>query len=190
MNQPRGLLKLLKLDSLKNTVFDYVETRIELVRAEIKDAIMVAMRAAMIYGSIAVLGLFFALFLSLTIALALNELLDSTFWGFAIVTGVYLLMVVTLFLLRNSEKVKMMFGDGSVQFLTAKPDKKNQDQDKDQQEEERRQEELEREAAIREQEAEIKHERVTFEHNARTDRAPAREGRPADIHVEKDKENS
>lgn len=187
MNQPRGLLKLLKLDSLKNTVFDYVETRIELIRAEIKDTIMVAMRAAMIYGSIAVLGLFFVLFLSVTIALALNALLDSTFWGFAIVTGIYLIMVVTLFMLRNSEKVKMMFGDGSVQFLTAKSDKK--DQDKEQKEEEHRQAELEREAAIREQEAELKHEKVTFEHTTRADRAPARASHPADINIEKEKED-
>lgn len=190
MNQPRGLLKLLKLDSLKNTVFDYVETRIELIRAEIKDTIMVAMRAAMIYGSIAVLGLFFVLFLSVTIALALNALLDSSFWGFAIVTGIYLIMVVTLFMLRNSEKVKMMFGDGSVQFLSANSDKKDQDkEDKEQKEEERKQAELEREAAIQEQEAEIKHEKVTFDHNTRADRAPARGSHPADINIEKENED-
>ncbi len=186
MNQPRGLLKLLKFDSLKNSVTDYVETRIELLKAEAKDTTMVAMRAALIYGSIAVLGLFFVLFLSFTVALALNALLDSIFWGFAIVTGIYLIMVVTLFLLRNSEKVKMMFGDGSTAFLKAKPNKQKQEQ---QQEEERRKEELEREAAIQEQEAEIKHEQVTFEHNApAADRAPARDGRPASIVVVKEKE--
>ena len=182
MNQPRGLLKLLKFDNLKNTVIDYVETRIELAKAEAKDTTMVAMRAALIYGSIAVLGFFFVLFLSLTIALALNELLDSVFWGFAIVTGLYLIMAITLFLLRDSEKVKMMFGDGSTAFLKAKPKKDEQ------KEEEHKKEELEREAAIQEQEAEIKHERVTFEHNTRPDRAPARDGRPTSIHIEKEEE--
>jgi uncharacterized membrane protein YqjE len=185
VNQPRGLLKLLKFDSLKNTAIDYVETRIELIKAEAKDTTMVAMRAALIYGSIAILGLFFALFLSLTIALALNALLDSTFWGFAIVTGLYLIMVVTLFLLRDSEKVKMMFGDGSTAFLSAKPNKQNEQQQK---EEDHKKEELEREAAIREQEAKIKHEQVNFEHNTRADRSPVRDDRPASIHVVKEKE--
>lgn len=175
MNQPRGLLKLLKVDSLITNISEYVETRIAIVKAEAKDDVMKAMRAAMIFGSIAVLGLFFLLFLSLTIALALNTVLDSWFWGFAIVTGVYLIILVVLYSLRNSEKVKMMFGDGSLQFLKKQP-KKEPSPD------EEREKELEREAAVyeKEREAEIKHEKVTF-----TGREPSPNVRPAEIKVEK-----
>ena len=180
MNQPRGLLKLLKLDSLINTIIDYAETRIGLVQAEVKDTIMAAMRAAMIYGSIAVLGLFFVLFLSLTIALALNALLDSAFWGFAIVTGLYLIMVVTLYLLRNSEKVKMMFGDGSLAFLKAKKGK-----DTKEEQPEKREEEAEEEVIIREEQGSMRHEHVIFAHNQRPNGNSTPAGQPADIHIEK-----
>lgn len=180
MNQPRGLLKLLKLDSLINTIIDYAETRIGLVQAEVKDTIMAAMRAAMIYGSIAVLALFFVLFLSLTIALALNALLDSIFWGFAIVTGLYLIMAVTFYLLRDSEKVKMMFGDGSLAFLKAK---KGKDTKEEQPEE--REEKSDQEAAAEERQGRMEHEHITFEHNQRSNGKPTPAGRPADIHIEK-----
>lgn len=178
MNQPRGLLKLLKVDSLITNISEYVETRIAIVKAEAKDDVMKAMRAAMIFGSIAVLGLFFLLFLSLTIALALNAVLDSWFWGFAIVTGVYLIILVVLYSLRNSEKVKMMFGDGSLAFLKKQPKK-------EQTPEEEREKELETQAAIYEQEARMKHEKVTFEQ-----REPAaRNGRQPEIKIE-NKEHS
>lgn len=179
MNQPRGILKLLKVDSLINNLTEYVETRIAIIKAEAKDDIMKTMRAAMIFGAIAVLGLFFLLFLSLTIALALNAVLDSWFWGFAIVTGVYLVILIVLYSLRNSEKVKMMFGDGSLAFLKKQEAKdKNKEQEKNQDQE--REEELEREAAIWEKEAEIKHEKVVFDH---PERSP--NGKPAEIKIEK-----
>ena len=176
MNQPKGLLKLLKLDSLVNTFIEYVETRIELVRAEVKDSMMAAMRAAVIFGSIAVLGLFFLLFLSLSIALALNEALDSTFWGFVIVTVLYLAAVLTLFSLRNSEKVKNMFGDGSLAFLKAKP-KKQKKQEKTDKVEITEVKEEERVEVRETQEGEIKHEKVVFEHNLRTANGSPANGR-------------
>lgn len=184
MNQPRGLLKLLKLDSLIHTIIDYIETRIDLVKADAKDNLLKAMRAAVIYGSIAVLGLFFVFFLSFTIAVVLNAVLNSTFWGFVIVTGLYLIVLVTLFLLRNSEKVKMMFGDGSLAFL--KKDSAQEEEEKRDEEAKKRKEDIERIATIRRKESEIEHERIEFKHQ---DRAPngsaAKKGKPADIDIEK-----
>ncbi len=182
MNQPRGILKLLKLDSLIQNLTEYMETRIALVKAEVKDDIMKAMRAGMIFGAIAILGLFFVLFLSLTIALALNALLDSWFWGFAIVTGLYLVTLAVLFSLRNSEKVKNMFGDGSLQFLKKKPQDNNKS---DEEKENERDEEIRKEAERRERLAEIEHEQVEFEHNQTEDRPAHPRGERADIKIEK-----
>lgn len=187
MNQPRGLLKLLKLDSLIHTVIDYVETRIDLIKAEAKDNLMVAMRAAAIYGAIAVLGIFFVIMLSITIALVLNAVLNSSFWGFVIVTGIYLITLVTLFMLRNSEKVKMMFGDGSVAFL--KKDAAQEEEEKKKEEQEKRKEDIERVAAIRRKESEMEHGSIEFEQRKKTNGeapAPSRPAvRPADIKIEK-----
>lgn len=157
-----------------------METRIALVKAEVKDDVMKGMRAAIIFGSIAILGLFFVLFLSLTIALALNALLDSWFWGFAIVTGIYLIALVVLFSLRNSEKVKNMFGDGSLQFLSKKPDSKDSEEKKEQE----RNQEIEKEAALREKQREIDLQEVEMEHHQREDR-PSQPREQAEIKIEK-----
>lgn len=184
MNQPRGLLKLLKLDSLINTIIDYAETRIDLVKAEAKDNLMTAMRAGAIYGSIAVLGLFFVLFLSITIALVLNAVLNSTFWGFVIVTGIYLIALITLFALRNSEKVKMMFGDGSLAFL--KKDESQVEEEKKNEEREKRKEDIKRIAAVRNKQAEMEHGKMDFEQQRRSSNGSAStKARPADIDIER-----
>lgn len=188
MNQPRGLLKLLKLDSLINTLIDYVETRIDLIKAEAKDNLMAAMRAAAIYGAIAVLGIFFVMMLSITIALVLNAVLNSSFWGFVIVTGLYLIVLVTLFMLRNSEKVKMMFGDGSVAFL--KKDAAKEEEDKKKEEEAKRKEDIERVAAIRQKQSEMEHGSMKFDRPPKSSNGQAAtKTTPAEINIEKKEEN-
>lgn len=176
MNQPRGLLKVLKLDRLIQNLVEYIEIRISLIKAEAKDDVLKAMRAAIIYGTIAVLGLFFAIFLSLTIALALNAALDSRFWGFAIVTGLYLIMLLTLYSLRNSEKVKNMFGDGSLAFLKKDAAKEEQEKEKKEQEEE-----IEKEADLRKME----YQRRSFEQQQRPSSPSSSNGQAADIRIEK-----
>lgn len=120
MLPPKGILKFLKVDNLIHTLTDYAETRIALMKVEVKDEIAKALRAALIYIAMALMAFFFALFLSLTIALVLNHLLDSTFWGFVIVTGLYLVVLLTLYSLRNSPKVKALFIDGSTKIMKAK----------------------------------------------------------------------
>lgn len=117
MLPPKGILKFLKVDNLIHTLTDYLETRIALMKVEVKDEIAKGLRAALIYIAMALMAFFFALFLSLTIALVLNHVLDSTFWGFVIVTGIYLFTLLTLYSLRNSPKVKALFIDGSTKIL-------------------------------------------------------------------------
>ena len=43
-------------------------------------------------ASMAIIGLLFFVFLNLFVALLLNDVLDSPYWGFGIVAGFYLLI--------------------------------------------------------------------------------------------------
>jgi hypothetical protein len=45
-------------------------------------------------ATMAILGLMFVVFLSVFAGLALNDALDSDFWGFGIVAGFYLVLLV------------------------------------------------------------------------------------------------
>lgn len=81
-------------DSLIGNLTGYLDTRIDLVRLEIQQKISTALVGTIHGVTLAVLGIFFLIFLSVFAGLALNDALDSPFWGFGIVAGFYLVLLV------------------------------------------------------------------------------------------------
>jgi len=81
-------------DSLIGNLTGYLDTRIDLVRLEIQQKISTALVGTIHGVTLAVLGMFFLIFLSVFAGLALNSALDSPFWGFGIVAGFYLALLV------------------------------------------------------------------------------------------------
>jgi hypothetical protein len=81
-------------DSLIGNLTGYLDTRIDLVRLEIQQKISTALVGTIHGVTLAVLGIFFLIFLSVFAGLALNSALDSPFWGFGIVAGFYLVLLV------------------------------------------------------------------------------------------------
>ena len=83
-------------DSLIGNLTGYLDTRIDLVRLELQQKVS-AMLVGTIHGvALAMLGLLFIIFVSIFAGLALNSALNSTFWGFGVVAGIYLLLLVLL----------------------------------------------------------------------------------------------
>ena len=81
-------------DSLIGNLTGYLDTRIDLVRLEIQQKVS-SLLVSTIHGvTLAVLGIFFLIFLSVFAGLALNAALDSAFWGFGIVAGFYLVLLI------------------------------------------------------------------------------------------------
>ena len=81
-------------DSLIGNLTGYLDTRIDLVRLEIQQKASTVFVSTIHGVTLAILALMFVVFLSVFAGLALNEALDSPFWGFGIVAGVYLLLLV------------------------------------------------------------------------------------------------
>lgn len=81
-------------DSLIGNLTGYLDTRIDLVRLEIQQKISTGLVGTIHGVTLAVLGMFFLIFLSVFAGLALNSALDSPFWGFGIVAGFYLVLLV------------------------------------------------------------------------------------------------
>jgi hypothetical protein len=129
--QPKGLLKFLRLEGFVQNIIEYAENRIAITKLEIKSQIGDVVRSLMIYLPIALLGLFALIFLSITLAQALNVWLDSRVWGFLIVSVVYIVLCAVLFSLRNSEALKKKIVDGSTSFLKEKPDDGKKDSQED-----------------------------------------------------------
>lgn len=96
-----SILKLLKLDGLVANLTGYVETRVELLKLEIKEEIAKSLaKLSVLVIVIASLSLFVLLF-SVSIALLIGEHLGF-FEGFLIVSGFYFLIAVLVLLMRKS----------------------------------------------------------------------------------------
>ena len=81
-------------DSLIGNLTGYLDTRIDLVRLELQQKVSGALVGTIHGATLALLGLLFLIFVSIFAGLALNDALDSDFWGFGIVAAFYLLLLV------------------------------------------------------------------------------------------------
>lgn len=94
------LLKFFKLDGLVNNLTGYIETRIELMKYEVKEDMAKAIAKISILLLLALLFTFFILFSSVAIAVKIGESMGS-FAGFGFVAGFYLLMLLVIIALRE-----------------------------------------------------------------------------------------
>lgn len=81
-------------DSLIGNLTGYLDTRIDLVRLEIQQKASTILVGTIHGVTLAILGLLFVIFVSVFAGLALNAALNSEYWGFGIVAGFYLLLLV------------------------------------------------------------------------------------------------
>ncbi len=100
------LLKFLKMDSLIENITGYVETRIELMKIELREEVAKGLAKALVFIIIIAILTLFVLLISIAAAFKIAET-AGTFGGFAIVAGFYLLLGLMLFLFRDSITVKL-----------------------------------------------------------------------------------
>ncbi len=108
MKVPRVLAKYV---DVVNHPGVYIKAEIDRVTSDIKVKVSEAMGKVIVFGMLAVFGLFLLSFASLTLAFFLNSVLDSEFYGFLIVTGLYLTVVIFLVAIRNNDSLqRKLFG--------------------------------------------------------------------------------
>lgn len=95
------LLKFFKLDGLVNNLSSYVETRIALVKYELKEELSHTFARIAIGFIFALLLTLFLFFSSLSVAYILAESIGRI-GAFGVVAGFYLLLMVLLYLFKNS----------------------------------------------------------------------------------------
>ncbi|MDX5347518.1 MAG: phage holin family protein [Hymenobacteraceae bacterium] len=114
-----------KMDNLIENLTGYIDTRIDLIKLEIQNKLKAALVSTMHFAMLAFFGIMFFLFLNLFLALLLNHLLDSTFWGFGIVTLFYLILFI-VFVIGLDKKVFQSMADKALDNTIYKPDKHNE----------------------------------------------------------------
>jgi uncharacterized membrane protein YqjE len=96
-----SLTKFLKLDSLIGNLTGYVETKIELIKVEVKQDLAEGLGKVIGYLLIAFVFAMVIMFLSLGVAIVLSNHLGD-FAGFGIVAGFYLIIGIVLFANRDA----------------------------------------------------------------------------------------
>ncbi|TGE09265.1 phage holin family protein [Hymenobacter fodinae] len=112
-----------RTDNMVSNLMGYLDTRIDLVRLETQEKVKHVFIGTMHGVAMATIGLMFFLFLNVFIALLLNDVLDSTFWGFGIVAAFYLLLLI-IFIVGVDKKMFQGLADKLLDNTIYKSDKR------------------------------------------------------------------
>lgn len=87
-----------------NLIKDYTEQRLELLKLDATEKSLKVIGLSVPLLIISVLGIFFIFLLNISLGLIIGNSLGNIAYGFLILSGVYLLLMIIVFLLRNSIK--------------------------------------------------------------------------------------
>lgn len=93
-------MKIFDFNKLTETVSAYLETRVELLKLDLKEQSVKLLARFLTWGIVISTALTAIFFLSFGLTAFLNEVLDSSFLGYLIVAGVYLLIGLVTYLMR------------------------------------------------------------------------------------------
>jgi|SRR5687767_4634660 hypothetical protein len=114
-----------RTDSMIGNLMGYIDTRIDLIKLELQMKMksgFIGLLHAILLGFAAFMAL---IFFNIFLGLLLNDLLDSQFWGFGIVTLFYLILFVIL-ILGVDKKIFQGIADKAFDNTIYKHDKRNE----------------------------------------------------------------
>jgi uncharacterized membrane protein YqjE len=95
------LSKFFHLDSLTENLSGYVEARVELLKLEVREEVAKAITRVAVLGVIVLLCVLFIVFLSLGLAVFVNQYFEAKYIGFLLVGGFYLLLFALALSMRK-----------------------------------------------------------------------------------------
>jgi hypothetical protein len=107
------------------TIKSLVETRIELVKSDIQDQVVGMLSRLILLILIGSIGLVSGLFLSLSLAFYISQVTQSPYLGFLVVAVCYLVVVVFLYLTKDSQGLQQQFSAFLKQFIFNSSPRKN-----------------------------------------------------------------
>ena len=100
MSENKKFLDIFLVKNIVNALIGFIETKVELYKIQFKEEIAKALSILVLVIIFSMVGMLFILFLSHFISRLLNDLFDSQYLGFLIVTGFYLVSIIVAYLLR------------------------------------------------------------------------------------------
>ena len=97
-----SIFKFLRLDNLINSVSGFVETRVELLKLEMREEVIKIVAYGLMVSACFLLGLLFLIFFSIGMANYISAMYETSYTGYWIVAGVYGLIFIIIIFLRKS----------------------------------------------------------------------------------------
>jgi hypothetical protein len=108
-----NILKLLKLDSILDSLTGYIETKIEYYKIQFKEEIARALSLLIFVLLLSIVMLLFLIFLSFFAVALLNHLFGSQYLGFLIMAFIYLILGLIIYVFRDN----LIFGKVYREFF-------------------------------------------------------------------------
>jgi len=104
----KGVLKFLKLEGLSDHLSGYVEDKIELLKLELQEDAASLGAKVVVLLVVLIFAMSCLLFVSIASAILLNELMNHAYLGYFIVAGVYLILTILVFSMKDNSSIKNM----------------------------------------------------------------------------------
>lgn len=108
---------------LKTVLQDYIQDRITLVKLQMAEKISAAVAGIIAGVLMGITGFFILIFLSITAGFYFASLTGSNCWGFAIVTGIYIVLFIIILILKKTVIEKKVIGKTLNGFFGKKGDR-------------------------------------------------------------------
>ena len=119
MGEKKGFMSFFKLDSLFDHLTAFIESKVDIYKMELRDEASKALSKLMVGVLLFSLGWFFIMFLSIATGYYFGTLLGSFFLGFLIISGIYLLFFLVVFLLKKQLGLKEFFDKQIEKWLNS-----------------------------------------------------------------------
>lgn len=96
------IFKFLRIDNLADNVSGYVESRVNLLKIEIKEDVAKILSRGLAQASIIFFALLFLIFFSIGLAQYINTFFTDAFQGYWIVSGIYFTFFLLFVIFRKS----------------------------------------------------------------------------------------
>lgn len=97
-----SIFKFLKLESLIENLSGYVESRVELVKLEIREDVARLLSKSIVYAALMLFAFLFLIFFSIGLAQYINTFFEAAFAGYWILALIYAFTFFVLLLFRKS----------------------------------------------------------------------------------------
>ena len=99
-------MDILKLDKLKDALSGYLKVKIELLKLDITEHISKVLSKVIAFLIIFLIALFVIGFAGMALANYLNDLWGNSFGGYLVLSGIFLIILLTVLYLLKSGKFK------------------------------------------------------------------------------------